>query len=108
MVAATTQVQLLVRTFFGRYGAAEKANEASQRELAKVAAVGFEPTPFRNGALSHRLRPLGQTVLLGLEVTAAREGTSIEARRHEPAAAAALMVERRRNRNEEMAWTEPT
>ena len=25
--------------------------------------VGFEPTPFRNGALSHRLRPLGQTVL---------------------------------------------
>ena len=26
-------------------------------------AVGFEPTPFRNGALSHRLRPLGQTVL---------------------------------------------
>ena len=26
--------------------------------------VGFEPTPFRNGALSHRLRPLGQTVLV--------------------------------------------
>ena len=26
-------------------------------------AVGFEPTPFRNGALSHRLRLLGQTVL---------------------------------------------
>ena len=25
--------------------------------------VGFEPTPFRNGALSHRLRPLGQSVL---------------------------------------------
>ena len=25
--------------------------------------MGFEPTPFRNGALSHRLRPLGQTVL---------------------------------------------
>ena len=24
--------------------------------------VGFEPTPFRNGALSHRLRPLGQSV----------------------------------------------
>ena len=30
----------------------------------KVTAVGFEPTPFRNGALSHRLRPLGQTVLV--------------------------------------------
>ena len=29
----------------------------------KLTAVGFEPTPFRNGALSHRLRPLGQTVM---------------------------------------------
>ena len=28
-------------------------------------AVGFEPTPFRTGALSQRLRPLGQTVLCG-------------------------------------------
>ena len=28
-----------------------------------LTAVGFEPTPLRNGALSHRLRPLGQTVL---------------------------------------------
>ena len=26
--------------------------------------VGFEPTPFRNGAFSHRLRPLGQSVLV--------------------------------------------
>ena len=25
--------------------------------------MGFEPTPLRNGALSHRLRPLGQIVL---------------------------------------------
>ena len=31
----------------------------------KITPVGFEPTPFRNGALSHRLRPLGQTVLSG-------------------------------------------
>ena len=31
----------------------------------KVTAVGFEPTPFRTGALSQRLRPLGQTVLFG-------------------------------------------
>ena len=29
-----------------------------------VTAVGFEPMPLRNGALSHRLRPLGQTVLM--------------------------------------------
>ena len=29
----------------------------------QLAAVGFEPTPFRHGALSHRLRPLGQPVL---------------------------------------------
>ena len=28
-----------------------------------LTAVGFEPTPFRTGALSQRLRPLGQTVL---------------------------------------------
>jgi hypothetical protein len=28
-----------------------------------VTAVGFEPTPLRTGALSQRLRPLGQTVL---------------------------------------------
>ena len=27
-----------------------------------MTAVGFEPTPLRNGALSHYLRPLGQTV----------------------------------------------
>ena len=29
----------------------------------KVTAVGFEPTRLRTGALSQRLRPLGQTVL---------------------------------------------
>ena len=29
-----------------------------------MTAVGFEPTPFRTGALSQRLRPLGQTVLI--------------------------------------------
>ena len=29
----------------------------------QMTAVGFEPPPFRNGALSHRLRPLGQTVM---------------------------------------------
>ena len=30
--------------------------------IIQMTAVGFEPTPFRNGALSHRLRPLGQSV----------------------------------------------
>ncbi len=30
-----------------------------------MTAVGFEPTPLRTGALSQRLRPLGQTVLFG-------------------------------------------
>ena len=29
-----------------------------------VTPVGFEPTPFRTGALSQRLRPLGQSVLV--------------------------------------------
>ena len=33
-------------------------------DMRKVTAVGFEPTPLRTGALSQRLRPLGQTVLL--------------------------------------------
>ena len=28
-----------------------------------LTAVRFEPTPFRNGALSHSLRPLGQTLM---------------------------------------------
>ena len=32
-----------------------------------MTAVGFEPTPLRTGALSQRLRPLGQTVLFDLE-----------------------------------------
>jgi hypothetical protein len=30
--------------------------------VCNVTAVGFEPTPLRTGALSQRLRPLGQTV----------------------------------------------
>ena len=34
-----------------------------KKRHSQMTAVGFEPTPFRNGALSHRLRPLGQTVL---------------------------------------------
>ena len=38
------------------------------KESGTMTAVGFEPTPFRNGALS-RLRPLGQTVILEGGVT---------------------------------------
>ena len=34
-----------------------------EQSIVKMTPVGFEPTPFRNGALSHRLRPLGQSVL---------------------------------------------
>ena len=30
----------------------------------KLTPVGFEPTPLRTGALSQRLRPLGQSVLI--------------------------------------------
>ena len=38
----------------------------SSESKVNVTAVGFEPTPLRNGALSHRFRPLGQTVMLPL------------------------------------------
>ena len=31
----------------------------------KMTPVGFEPTPFRTGAFSQRLRPLGQSVMGG-------------------------------------------
>ena len=41
--------------------------------LDALTAVGFEPTPLRNGALSHSLRPLGQTV------TSKRSGVNIQA-----------------------------
>ena len=34
-----------------------------RKQIAEMTAVGFEPTPLRTGALSQRLRPLGQTVL---------------------------------------------
>ena len=40
----------------------------------KLTSVGFEPTPLRNGALSHRLRPLGQNVH---ETTVAGEHDSV-------------------------------
>ena len=37
-------------------------SRGGQSQDDSMTAVGFEPTPLRNGALSHRLRPLGQTV----------------------------------------------
>ena len=39
------------------------STSARAHKAACVTAVGFEPTPLRTGALSQRLRPLGQTVL---------------------------------------------
>jgi hypothetical protein len=33
----------------------------------KLTPVGFEPTPLRTGALSQRLRPLGQSVLIDVQ-----------------------------------------
>ena len=41
-----------------------RSAEAHQLDrCVQMTAVGFEPTPLRTGALSQRLRPLGQTVL---------------------------------------------
>ena len=47
----------LARGFSGAAGLPDATN-------SRLTAVGFEPTPFRNGALSHHLRPLGQTVMM--------------------------------------------
>ena len=38
-------------------------SERERERETEVTPVGFEPTPFRTGALSQRLRPLGQSVL---------------------------------------------
>ena len=43
----------------------QQANGTCCVQGNKLTPVGFEPTPLRNGALSHRLRPLGQTVMEG-------------------------------------------
>ena len=43
--------------------------------------VGFEPTPFRTGALSQRLRPLGQTVLrdrIGMKASKSKRCQTLE------------------------------
>ena len=59
-----------VSTFLSRLGFVHQVSYISIWEskmfdcpIDKVTAVGFEPTPLRTGALSQRLRPLGQTVL---------------------------------------------
>ena len=44
-----------------------RGQRAADRE-EETTPVGFEPTPLRSGALSHRLRPLGQTVLVTVEL----------------------------------------
>ncbi len=48
-----------------------------------MTAVGFEPTPFRTGALSQRLRPLGQTVM-ALKPCAELAGREAPTRRSNP------------------------
>ena len=48
----------------GNQELAARITETGQHRVTKrkVTPVGFEPTPLQNGALSHRLRPLGQSV----------------------------------------------
>ena len=62
---APKPVQMLFRTF-----------EATNDQRPKMTAVGFEPTFLRNGALSHRLRPLGQTVLPDAGVSKSKRNCS--------------------------------
>ena len=50
--------------------------EATNDQRPKMTAVGFEPTPLRNGALSHRLRPLSQTVLPDAGVSKSKRNCS--------------------------------
>ena len=72
----------------GREGEKEREIEREEREMERLAlrwrrgmqrAEGFAPTPLRNGALSHRLRLLGQTVLWGM----ARGWHGLSLRQHE-------------------------
>ena len=51
--------EVRVKGFF--FGTEKNVNQKITQQL-EMTAVGFEPTPLRNGALSHRLRPLGHTV----------------------------------------------
>ena len=52
-------------TEFGKFGYdARNFRIINSERSIQVTPVGFEPTPFRNGALSHRLRPLGQSVVM--------------------------------------------
>ena len=41
----------------------QKTKIATCSTAMNMTPVGFEPTPLRTGALSQRLRPLGQSVL---------------------------------------------
>ena len=60
----------------------------------EMTAVGFEPTPFRNGALSHRLRPLGQTVLCeSAQKSHNTSGAQARVCRIEPMSAEVLRIE---------------
>ena len=48
---------------FSRTRPPHSATTHARPTRVKMTPVGFEPTPFRTGALSQRLRPLGQSVL---------------------------------------------
>ena len=48
-------------------GVAGQHSRIAPKRNTEVTAVGFEPTPLRTGALSQRLRPLGQTVIIQFE-----------------------------------------
>ena len=48
--------------------------ESTEASVSEMTAVGFEPTPLRTGALSQRLRPLGQTVLMSSDSIGASNG----------------------------------
>ena len=48
-----------------------------QSSTAKLSAVGFEATPLWNGALSHRLKPLSQTVTEGQRWYGRNEATEL-------------------------------
>ena len=47
------------------YGTIHTLRQVCAYKFAKsrLTTVGFEPTPFRNSALSYRLRPLGHIVI---------------------------------------------
>ncbi len=67
LFARQARAALSTRAAAPQQRSAPRAVHATNR----VTAVGFEPTPLRTGALSQRLRPLGQTVSVAVSADAA-------------------------------------